>query len=100
MGIEELISALQFSKAKSDEIADSMSRSEKVEKTVQENREQYRPISARGSILYFVIASLSSIDPMYQNSLVYVKKIFNGTIKQVVRSRMPEESECDQAESM
>jgi dynein heavy chain len=48
---------------------------------VQEKREQYRSISARGSILYFVIASLASIDPMYQNSLVYVKKIFNGTIK-------------------
>ena len=29
--------------------------------------------------MYFVIASLSSIDPMYLNSLEYVKKLFNET---------------------
>ena len=56
---------------------------------MQSKREQYRPVSVRGSILYFVIASLSSIDPMYQNSLAYVKKIFNATIRQVVRERNP-----------
>lgn len=37
---------------------------------VQVKREQYRSLSIRGSILYFVVASLASIDPMYQNSLV------------------------------
>ena len=29
--------------------------------------------------MYFVIASLASIDPMYLNSLEYVKKLFNET---------------------
>ena len=35
-------------------------------------REQYRPVAIRGSILYFVIADLALIDPMYQYSLAYL----------------------------
>jgi dynein heavy chain len=49
-------------------------------------REQYRDVSNRGSILFFVIASLSSVDPMYQNSLAYFMKIFNATIQGVIKS--------------
>ena len=44
-------------------------------------RNQYTPISVRGSILYFVIADLAGIDPMYQYSLGYVKQIFSSTIQ-------------------
>ena len=56
-----------------------------VEKTIEKKRNQYRRISIRGSILFFVIASLQSIDSMYQYSLDYGKKIFNETIQIVVR---------------
>ena len=35
-------------------------------------------------MLYFVIASLSSVDPMYYNSLAYVKKKFNETIRRII----------------
>jgi dynein heavy chain len=62
---EILIQTLQTSKTKSREISQSLKRSEEIEQTVQEKREQYRRVSVRGSILYFVIASLASIDPMY-----------------------------------
>ena len=62
---EQLIETLKTSKEKSKEISTSLKRSEQVEKTVQDKREQYRDVSIRGSILYFVIASLSGIDPMY-----------------------------------
>jgi hypothetical protein len=64
-------------------------------------------VSVRGSILYFVIASLASIDPMYQNSLTYVQKIFTDTIQKVVESRTritqkglqaPEEEKRDEEE--
>jgi dynein heavy chain len=37
-------------------------------------------VAIRGSILYFVIADLAGIDPMYQNSLAYVKSLFNKAI--------------------
>lgn len=39
-------------------------------------------MAIRGSILYFVIADLAGIDPMYQNSLAYVKSLFNKAIAQ------------------
>jgi dynein heavy chain len=32
---------------------------------IDATREKYRPVAKRGSVLYFVIASLSNIDPMY-----------------------------------
>jgi len=75
----DLIQSLKSSKIKSQEITESLERSEHIEKTIEEKRNQYNAISVRGSIIYFVIASLSSIDPMYLNSLVYVKKLFNET---------------------
>lgn len=67
--------------------------------TVQDKREQYRSVSTRGSVLYFAIASLSGIDPMYQNSLEYVKKIFTETIKQVVSSKTKANEESREQES-
>ena len=41
---------------------------------------RYRPVATRGSVLFFVVASLSEIDPMYQFSLQYFNSIFNMTI--------------------
>jgi dynein heavy chain len=81
---EMLIETLAISKEKSKEIAISLKKSELIGKTVSEKREQYREVSVRGSVLYFVIASLSSVDPMYQNSLAYVKKKFNETIRRII----------------
>ena len=65
---------------KSIEIHEALSKANQIEKTLTVKRNAYTSISVRGSIMYFVIAQLSSIDPMYQNSLVYVKKLFNETI--------------------
>ena len=43
-------------------------------------REHYRPAATRGSILYFSIADLALISPMYQNSLAFFAKLFNYCI--------------------
>lgn len=51
-----------------------------MEVTINETRFAYKEVSARGSILYFVISDLALIDPMYQNSLAYIKKLFNDAI--------------------
>jgi len=80
----DLIQSLKISKKKSQEIFESLERSEEIEKTIEVKRNEYRPISIRGSIMYFVIASLSDADPMYQYSLDYVKKIFNETIMKIL----------------
>jgi dynein heavy chain len=57
-----------------------MEQSQIVEAQINDTRNLYSPVALRGSILYFVIADLSGIDPMYQNSLAYVKSLFNKAI--------------------
>lgn len=51
-----------------------------VEVEINETRNLYLSVALRGSIIYFVIADLSGIDPMYQNSLTYIKMLFNRAI--------------------
>lgn len=74
---DNLIIVLENSKRTSKEINERMSQSLVVEEEINNTRNQYRTVAVRGSILYFVIADLAGIDPMYQYSLGYVKRLFN-----------------------
>ncbi|KAG8512932.1 Dynein heavy chain 6, axonemal [Galemys pyrenaicus] len=85
---EELIDTLQDSKASknifnitSGAIKTRLKEAESTEMMINVAREKYRPIATQGSVMYFVIASLSEIDPMYQYSLKYFKQLFNTTIE-------------------
>jgi len=77
---DDLIIILEDSKKTSGEINERMDQAKVVEVTINETRNLYTPVAIRGSILYFVIADLAGIDPMYQNSLSYVKTLFNKAI--------------------
>ncbi|XP_004388305.1 dynein axonemal heavy chain 6 [Trichechus manatus latirostris] len=78
---EELIDTLQDSKITSGAIKTRLKEAESTEKMINVAREKYRPVATQGSVMYFVIASLSEIDPMYQYSLKYFKQLFNTTIE-------------------
>ncbi|XP_051560675.1 dynein axonemal heavy chain 6 [Myxocyprinus asiaticus] len=78
---EELVQTLQESKVTSQAIKSRLEEAETTEEMINTAREKYRPVATRGSIMYFVIASLSEIDPMYQFSLKYFKQLFNNTIE-------------------
>nr|XP_015200901.1 PREDICTED: dynein heavy chain 6, axonemal [Lepisosteus oculatus] len=78
---EELIKTLQESKVTSAAIKTRLDEAEATEVKINAAREKYRPVATRGSVMYFVIASLSEIDPMYQFSLKYFKQLFNMTIE-------------------
>ena len=45
-------------------------------------REKYRKVATRGSVMYFVVAMLGEVDPMYQYSLKYFSQLFNSCIEQ------------------
>ncbi|KAM4706665.1 dynein axonemal heavy chain 6 [Discoglossus pictus] len=77
---EELINTLQESKITSGAIKTRLQEAETTEQKINTAREKYRPVATQGSVIYFVIASLSEIDPMYQFSLKYFKQLFNMTI--------------------
>ncbi|XP_030643583.1 dynein heavy chain 6, axonemal [Chanos chanos] len=78
---EELVQTLQESKVTSEAIKSRLMEAESTEVMIDAAREKYRPVATRGSVMYFVIASLSEIDPMYQFSLKYFKQLFNSTIE-------------------
>lgn len=77
---DDLIIILENSKKTSADIVKRLGDAAIVEEQINETRNHYRSVATRGSILYFVIADLAGIDPMYQYSLVYVKKLFNSAI--------------------
>ena len=54
--------------------------SEKTEIEITELRNKYKPMSVRGSIIYFVIADFSVVDPMYQYSLDYYCRLFDNCL--------------------
>ena len=64
-----------FIQITSGAIKSRLKEAESTEIMINIAREKYRPIATRGSVMYFVIASLSEIDPMYQYSLKYFKQV-------------------------
>lgn len=68
-----------------------MVEAEKTAKMINENRENYRVVARRGSVLYFVISDLALIDPMYQYSLEYFSKLFNKRLEKSAKSEDLEE---------
>ena len=74
---EELIDALAQSKVTSTGIGQRLREAEATKEEIDEARERYRVVARRGSIIYFVIANLALLDPMYQYSLQSYKAIFN-----------------------
>ncbi|KAI9346257.1 dynein heavy chain and region D6 of dynein motor-domain-containing protein [Obelidium mucronatum] len=77
---EELINTLNQSKVTSAAIKERVHQAEQTEIEINVAREKYRPVAIRGSVLYFVIANLAEMDPMYQFSLKYFKNLFNQCI--------------------
>ncbi|XP_068083916.1 dynein axonemal heavy chain 6 [Anabrus simplex] len=78
---EELINTLNESKETSGIISTRLEEAEHTEKNISAAREKYRPAATRGSVLYFVVALLAEIDPMYQYSLKYFVQIFTTVIE-------------------
>nr|CAH7757603.1 unnamed protein product [Callosobruchus chinensis] len=84
---EELIETLNESKETSAIIEARLVETEATEEKISVAREKYRSVATRGSVLYFVVAMLSEIDPMYQYSLKYFNQVFNNVIEISEKSR-------------
>ncbi len=55
-----------------------------TEKRINEEREIYRPVAAEGSMLYFLIITLSVISHMYQYSLESFQNFFFKAMEETV----------------
>ena len=89
-----LIGNLEVSKDRSRTIAENLAEAEQVEVVINKTRNFYRPVAERGAILYFAITDLSGINEMYQNSLQYVKKLFNEAITSARKVKSAEGEEA------
>ena len=67
---------LDQSKQTSIAIGERMIEAEQTAKMIDENRENYRTVAIRGSVLYFVIADIGLINNMYQYSLEFFMRLF------------------------
>ncbi|EKX45970.1 hypothetical protein GUITHDRAFT_94428 [Guillardia theta CCMP2712] len=73
---EELINTLSASKVTSNEIGIALEAAEKTEAEINHTRMKYAPYPERGSQLFFCIADLRNIEPMYQYSLDWFINLF------------------------
>ncbi|CAE7768679.1 DNAH7 [Symbiodinium sp. CCMP2456] len=77
---EAAVQVLSASKQLSNEIAEKQQTAETTEKQIDEARLQYVPVAFQTAILFFCIADLANIDPMYQYSLPFFIGLFKAAI--------------------
>ncbi|KAG2500939.1 hypothetical protein HYH03_000764 [Edaphochlamys debaryana] len=77
----EAVAVLQAAKALSDEIANKQQDAAKTELAIDKARTAYQPIAKHASVLYFCVAELLAIDPMYAFSLAYFVQLFLRAIE-------------------
>ncbi|TPX37761.1 hypothetical protein SeMB42_g06896 [Synchytrium endobioticum] len=77
---ETAIEVLSSSKVLSVELFEKQKIAEETERKIDDTRESYRPIANSSSALFFCIADLANIDPMYQYSLAWFIDLFVAAI--------------------
>uniref|UniRef100_A0A8B9BSS7 Dynein axonemal heavy chain 12 n=1 Tax=Anser brachyrhynchus TaxID=132585 RepID=A0A8B9BSS7_9AVES len=87
---ESAIEILDSAKIMANEITKKQQVAEKTELKIAESREGYRPIAKHSSVLFFSIADLANIDPMYQYSLSWFVNLFINSIHDSNKSKILE----------
>jgi dynein heavy chain len=84
----ELIKVLADTKIKAIEVGEKIAASDATQIVISKKREQYRPVATRGSVVYFVITSLTLINCMYQTSLAQFLGWFDGSLRQADKANL------------
>jgi len=82
----ELITTLKASKVTSTEVNQQVTQAMDTKIKIDVACEGYRPVAKRGALLYFVVADLSAIDPMYQYSLQFFVTLFKSSMDKATAS--------------
>ncbi|XP_055472779.1 dynein axonemal heavy chain 7, partial [Psammomys obesus] len=85
---ETAIKILSSSKALANEISQKQEVAEETERKIDNTRMGYRPIAIHSSILFFSIADLANIEPMYQYSLTWFINLFILSIENSEKSEI------------
>ena len=60
---------------------EKLQEAEKTTKEIEVLRDGYRPAARRGAVLFFVLADLAAINPMYQYSLSSYLEVFDYSLR-------------------
>ncbi|KAI9224756.1 dynein heavy chain and region D6 of dynein motor-domain-containing protein [Blastocladiella britannica] len=80
------IEVLSSSKILSNEITEKQKIADETERAIDETRDSYRPIAYHSATMFFCIAELVNIDPMYQYSLNWYLGLYVASIAQSAKS--------------
>nr|XP_022323965.1 dynein heavy chain 7, axonemal-like isoform X6 [Crassostrea virginica] len=83
---ETAIKVLSSSKVLANEISEKQAIAEETEKKIDTARMGYTPIAVHSTILFFSIADLANIEPMYQYSLTWFINLFILSIDNAEKS--------------
>merc|ERR1711988_1156814 len=72
----ELIGVLSESKKTAITVEENLKNAAETEIRITETREEYRPVAIRGSVLYFLISSMTAVDNMYNVALAQFMELF------------------------
>jgi dynein heavy chain, axonemal len=84
---ETAILTLKESKQLGDEIQRKQAVAEETEQSINRVRESYQPIAYSAQILFFCIADLANLEPVYQYSLSWFLNLFLASIMQSEKGR-------------
>ena len=88
---EVLIDTLGDSKKTSDIIQEKVKFAEQKNVTINKARKGFIPVAFQASHLFFCIADLAAVDPMYQYSLEWFISLFELSVGKANKSNNPEE---------
>jgi len=77
---EQLVGVLANTKTKAAEVKDKLAAADETKISINEKREQFRPVATRGSVLYFSVVEMSNVNCMYQTSLDQFMSLFMSSM--------------------
>lgn len=80
-----LIEGLEATKKTAADIAAQAQEAQATQAQISKAREVYRPVAVRGSLLYFLVDSLSALDRVYHYSMAnFVRIMGKAMVRRVV----------------
>lgn len=87
----DIIGVLAKIKESSKEVNEKLIEADESAKEINEKRENFRPVAARGAVLYFCVVEMTTVNWMYNTSLQQFLDLFDYGIDFSPKAQLPKE---------